>query len=53
MIARKLDHLSPTPLCEQTAAKIRRAIADGEAMPGERLPPARDLARAAIPYATL
>jgi len=44
MIARKLDHLSPTPLFEQTAAEIRRAIADGEAKPGERLPPARDLA---------
>ena len=44
MISRKLDHLSPTPLFEQTAAEIRRAIADGEAKPGERLPPARDLA---------
>ena len=44
MIARKLDHLSPTPLFEQTAAEIRRAIAEGEASPGERLPPARDLA---------
>ena len=44
MISRKLDHQSPTPLFEQTAAEIRRAIADGEAKPGERLPPARDLA---------
>jgi GntR family transcriptional regulator len=26
------------------AAEIRRAIADGEARPGERLPPAKDLA---------
>jgi GntR family transcriptional regulator len=26
------------------AGEIRRAIADGEARPGERLPPARDLA---------
>ena len=44
MIARKLDQLSPTPLFEQAAAELRRAIADGEAKPGERLPPARDLA---------
>jgi GntR family transcriptional regulator len=29
---------------EQAAAEIRRAIAEGEARPGERLPPARDLA---------
>jgi GntR family transcriptional regulator len=34
----------PTPLHEQVAAEIRRAIADGEATPGDRLPPARDLA---------
>jgi GntR family transcriptional regulator len=33
-----------TDLYEQVAAEIRRAIADGEAKPGERLPPARDLA---------
>lgn len=32
------------PLYEQVASEIRRAIADGEAKPGERLPPARDLA---------
>jgi GntR family transcriptional regulator len=44
MIDRKLDHRSATPLFEQTAAEIRRAIAEGEAKPGERLPPARDLA---------
>ncbi|MEA2157101.1 MAG: hypothetical protein QOE11_3241 [Solirubrobacteraceae bacterium] len=31
-------------LHEQVAAQIRRAIAEGEAGPGERLPPARDLA---------
>jgi GntR family transcriptional regulator len=32
------------PIYEQVAAEIRRAIADGEAKPGERLPPAIDLA---------
>jgi DNA-binding transcriptional regulator YhcF (GntR family) len=32
------------PLYERVATEIRRAIADGEAKPGERLPPARDLA---------
>jgi len=31
-------------LYEQVAAELRRAIADGEARPGERLPPAKDLA---------
>ena len=31
-------------LHEQVAAALRRAIAEGEAVPGERLPPARDLA---------
>jgi len=39
-----IDHSSQVPLHEQVAAAIRRAIADGEARPGERLPPARDLA---------
>jgi GntR family transcriptional regulator len=39
-----VDHRSPVPLHEQVAAAIRRAIADGEAGPGDRLPPARDLA---------
>jgi DNA-binding GntR family transcriptional regulator len=34
----------PTDLYEQVAAEIRRAIADGQARPGERLPPAKDLA---------
>lgn len=32
------------PLYDQVAAEIRRAIADGEAVQGERLPPAIDLA---------
>jgi GntR family transcriptional regulator len=39
-----VDRSDPTGLHEQVAAEIRRAIADGEAKPGERLPPARDLA---------
>ena len=40
----KLDHDNPLDLHEQVAGEIRRAIADGEAKPGERLPPAKDLA---------
>ena len=36
--------LQPVPLHEQVAAEIRRAIAEGEATQGERLPPAVDLA---------
>jgi GntR family transcriptional regulator len=39
-----IDRSDPTPLHDQVAGQIRRAIADGEAKPGERLPPARDLA---------
>jgi len=34
----------PTEIHEQVAGELRRAIADGEAKPGDRLPPARDLA---------
>jgi GntR family transcriptional regulator len=44
MLGVKVDRQDPTDLHEQVAAEIRRAIADGEAKPGERLPPARDLA---------
>ena len=44
MINVKVDKSESTDLYEQVAAEIRRAIADGEAKPGERLPPARDLA---------
>jgi len=44
MIGVKIDRGEPTDLFEQVAAEIRRAIADGEAKAGERLPPARDLA---------
>jgi len=39
-----IDSSSPVALHEQVASAIRRAIADGEARPCERLPPARDLA---------
>src|SRR5262245_49976490 len=39
-----VNRQDPTDLYEQVAAEIRRAIADGEAKPGERLPPAKDLA---------
>ena len=40
----KISRREPTELHEQVAAEIRRAIAEGEAKPGERLPPAKDLA---------
>ena len=39
-----VDRGDPTYLHEQVAAEIRRAIADGEAKPGERIPQAKDLA---------
>jgi GntR family transcriptional regulator len=42
--ALEIDHSSPIPLHEQVAAAIRRAIAEGQVGPGERLPPAKDLA---------
>ncbi len=44
MLKMKIDRRDPTDLYEQVAGEIRRAIADGEATPGERLPPAKDLA---------
>ena len=44
MLNVKLDRRDPTDLFEQVAGEIRRAIAEGEAKPGERLPPAKDLA---------
>lgn len=44
MIRVKVDRQERTELHEQVAGELRRAIADGEARPGERLPPARDLA---------
>jgi len=44
MLGVKIDRDDPTDLYEQVAAEIRRAIAEGEAKPGQRLPPAKDLA---------
>ena len=44
MMRVNVDKADPTDLYEQVAAEIRRAIAEGEASPGERLPPAKDLA---------
>jgi GntR family transcriptional regulator len=40
----KVDRDAPSQLYEQVASEIRRAIAEGEAKPGDRLPPAKDLA---------
>jgi GntR family transcriptional regulator len=44
MITVKIDRSEPVALHDQVAAELRRAIANGEAGPGERLPLARDLA---------
>ena len=44
MIAVKIDRSEAVPLHDQVAGEIRRAIAEGEAAPGERLPLAKDLA---------
>jgi len=43
-LARPVDRDESIALHDQVAAEIRRAIADGEAGPGERLPLAKDLA---------
>jgi GntR family transcriptional regulator len=40
----KVDRDDALELHAQVAAEIRRAISEGEAKPGERLPPAKDLA---------
>jgi len=40
----KIDLGAQAPLYEQVAAELRRAIADGEVRPGERMPLAKDLA---------
>ncbi|MGO9583834.1 MAG: hypothetical protein ACLP36_13630 [Acidimicrobiales bacterium] len=39
----EIDPNSSVPLHEQVAAAVRRVIAEGEAGPGERPPPAREL----------
>lgn len=44
MLKVNVDRSEPVGLHDQVAAEIRRAIAEGEAEPGERLPPAKDLA---------
>ena len=44
MMGVKLERAADVHLHDQVAAEIRRAIIAGEARPGERLPPARDLA---------
>lgn len=44
MLGVRIDRDDPALLHEQVAAQIRKAIADGEAGPGDRLPPARHLA---------
>lgn len=44
MLPVKVNRAEATPLHDQVSAEIRRAIADGEAGPGDRLPLAKDLA---------
>jgi GntR family transcriptional regulator len=44
MLDVNVDRSGAVPLHDQVAAQIRRAIADGEAGPGERLPLAKDIA---------
>jgi len=44
MLDVNVDRSGPVPLHDQVAAQIRRAIAGGEAGPGDRLPLAKDLA---------
>lgn len=44
MLSLEVNRAEPTLLHEQVAAEVRRSIAEGEAKPGERLPPARDMA---------
>ncbi|MFZ4894270.1 GntR family transcriptional regulator [Plantibacter sp. Mn2098] len=42
----RLDHGSAVSLATQIVDQVRTAIIDGTLQPGERLPPARDLATA-------
>lgn len=44
LVLRRPDRGDPTALHDQVAAAIRRAIADGEAGPGDRIPQSKDLA---------
>ena len=44
MLKVEVDRTESIPLHDQVAAEIRRAIAEGEARPGERLPLAKDMA---------
>src|ERR1700682_2772101 len=44
MLSVNIDRADPLPLHDQVAAEIRRAIAEGEAGPGERLPLVKDIA---------
>jgi GntR family transcriptional regulator len=44
MLRVNVDRSQPVLLHDQVAAEIRRAIAEGEARPGERMPLAKDLA---------
>jgi len=44
MLEVRIDRSDQTALHDQVAAEIRSAIANGEAAPGERLPPAKDFA---------
>src|ERR1700738_1396854 len=44
MLDVKIDRSEALPLHDQVAAEIRRAIAEGEAGPGDRLPLVKDIA---------
>ena len=44
MLSVNIDREDPVLLHDQVAAEIRRAIAEGEAGPGERLPLVKDIA---------